>query len=162
MLLLPFQVPRARSLWFGPAVSDDFQIRRHHQGFRIFNPDISDASQVLVDRRPGQGATIGAGFLSQLVACHPVIVERLQDGLAQRAELPSGQIAGRIAANRSFCPFQFGYVVRLNRASHRFSEPSQVSRRARLALAGRHADHLTCLRLLGHSVSFRGGLRAVR
>ena len=33
--LLTFHVPRARSLWLGPAVCDDFQIRRHHQGFGI-------------------------------------------------------------------------------------------------------------------------------
>jgi len=84
--LLPFQAPSARRFWFGPAFCDDSQICRHHQGLGIFNPDISDASEVLVDRRSGQGATMGAGFFPELVASHRVIFERFQNGLAHRAQ----------------------------------------------------------------------------
>ena len=107
------------------------------------------------------GCRNGPGLSSTRVARHAVIVERFQDGLSHRAELPSRQCAGRVAAHRWFGPFQLGYVVRLHRAAHRLSKASQVERRCRITLTRRHADHLSCLRLLGHSASSPGGLRAV-
>lgn len=108
MSLLPFHMPRARTFWFGPAVSDGFQFRRHHQGFSIFNPDISDASQVLVDRRPGQGATIGASFLPQLVACHPVIVERFQEAWRSGPSSRLGRLPDASRQTGASVPFNSG------------------------------------------------------
>ncbi len=48
--VLTFPISRGWSLWFVAALSDDSQICGHHQGLSIFNPDVSGAAQVFVNR----------------------------------------------------------------------------------------------------------------
>jgi hypothetical protein len=81
-------------------------------------------------------ARVGRATAAELAAGHPVIVERFQDGSAHRTDLLYGQVAGRVTANRSFSPREFGDIM------GPIGRISRISPIPPLAAGGRHARFL--------------------